>query len=360
MSESSDLSVESSKHRYYIKILLEESQIQLPKNQIAIVDAAVLTHKAHLFEDNRIVSVKGNENSKQFSEVEKILISLADYGLRRGEKVSVIGGGCIQDISTIATSLFMRGIDWDYYPTTLASMMDSCIGGKSSINLGSRKNLVGNFHPPHSIIVNPAYISTLPNVEISAGIAEGAKICFAKGSSQVASFMSDIYSWRESQNVSNIVGSIKNSLECKRYFIEIDEFDRKERQLLNYGHSFGHALESSSKYSIPHGIGVLAGMLAAHMYAFGTIYENEFNKFLFNEFKESNFSENKVAIDLENLIQALSRDKKNSREFQILVLPNSDGSLQKVEIPLNRRNLEKSAEVAIEALERLGGKIEVF
>jgi 3-dehydroquinate synthase len=361
MYDSFDLKILSSKNSYQITMLSEEFQMRFPKDQVSIIDSSLIDHQAHIFEETeKVILLQGDESSKQFSEVGKILAVLADYGLKRGEKVTVIGGGSIQDISTITTSLYMRGINWDYYPTTLAAMMDSCIGGKSSINLGPRKNLIGNFHPPQNIIINPSYVSTLPKMQISCGIAEGVKICFAKGSSELSSFMNDIYAWRTNQHVSHLVSSIRTSLEAKKYFIEIDEFDTGERQLLNYGHSFGHALESSSEYSIPHGIGVLVGMVAANLYVDNFVNDGEFTSFLMNEFNESGFSEKKVTINRTSLIRALSQDKKNSRDYQVLILPNKNGGLQRVEIPLSEKNLEKSADVAIEALFRIGAEIEVL
>ena len=160
--------------------------------------------------------------------------------------------------------------------------------------------------------------------------------------------------------MTGLILSIKKSLECKKYFIEIDEFDQNERQLLNYGHSFGHALESSSNYSIPHGIGVLLGMLSANSFAHGSIENNDLNRFLIYEFRESGFMNEVILLDRKELISALARDKKNSKDFQVLILPSEAGSLEKVRIPLTEQNLNKCADVAIETIRKIGGKVEVF
>ena len=361
MSESFKLEVISSRHNYQIDILTRDNQITIPKNQVTIIDASVREHGAHVFESqDKIIEIPGNEDSKQFSQIESMLTAIADYGVKRGECIFVIGGGSIQDVATITTSLYMRGIDWHYFPTTLASMMDSCIGGKSSINLGQRKNLIGNFHPPRYITINPSYVQTLPPIEISAGIAEGVKICFAESEKCANSFAEAIYEWRETGGMTGLILSIKKSLECKKYFIEIDEFDQNERQLLNYGHSFGHALESSSNYSIPHGIGVLLGMLSANSFAHGSIENNDLNRFLIYEFRESGFMNEVILLDRKELISALARDKKNSKDFQVLILPSEAGSLEKVRIPLTEQNLNKCADVAIETIRKIGGKVEVF
>jgi 3-dehydroquinate synthase len=361
MSERFNIEVSSSQHKYLIEFLDENEQKHFTENQIVIIDSNLINHVAHkIINKDRVIAIPGNEESKQFSEVGKILSALADNNLKRGDKVVVIGGGSIQDIATISTSLYMRGVKWDYYPTTLASMMDSCIGGKSSINLGQRKNLIGNFHPPSRIFISPLYIKTLSMIEISAGISEGVKICFAKGNLQVESFMDQVRLWREKKDNSFLLASIEESLRAKKYFIEVDEFDQKERQLLNFGHSFGHALESSSGYAVPHGIAVLVGMLAAQLYVNNVDLEGNFIKFLINEFIESGFIDHSIRIDREKLISALSLDKKNSKEFQVLILPTRTGILNRVEIPMTQSNLIKSANATIEALSMLGGKVEIF
>ncbi len=361
MSESFKIDVVSSRHDYQIDILKKNEQLIVPKDQVTIIDSSVVEHEAHKFESQeKIISIPGSEDSKQFSKIERILTTLADFEVKRGQSVFVIGGGSIQDVATIATSLYMRGIDWHYFPTTLASMMDSCIGGKSSINLGQRKNLIGNFHPPRYITINPRYVHTLPPIEISAGIAEGVKICFAKGEDSAISFAKSIYDWRQTDDISSLIQSIKKSLESKKAFIEIDEFDQNERQLLNYGHSFGHALESSSNYSVPHGIGVLLGMLSANAYVHGSIEKNELNDFLIYELQKSGFMSEILVLNRKEMISALRRDKKNSHEFQVLILPNKAGSLEKVRIPLNEKNLEKCADIAINSIHKIGVKVEVL
>jgi len=101
--------------------------------------------------------------------------------MTKENELVVIGGGFLQDIGTLVASLYTQGVNWSYVPTTLAPMGDSCIGGKSSINAGNVKNLVGNFYPPRTVIIDASFVSTLPELEILAGISEIAKICFSKG-----------------------------------------------------------------------------------------------------------------------------------------------------------------------------------
>jgi 3-dehydroquinate synthase len=342
MSEPSKLEITSHNHKYSIEIQNVYTKNDLIDKRAVIIDSKLTQHDAH--ENlilNNLISIPGNEESKQFNKIESILTSLADMNVKRDESVSVIGGGSIQDIGTLVTSLYMRGIRWEYFPTTLASMMDSCIGGKSSINLGQRKNLIGNFHPPSRIIVNPTYLETLPDIEISAGISEGVKISYARGSSQLSSFIGNIRLWREKGHTVNLLAAIRESLESKKFFIEIDEFDKNERQLLNFGHSFGHALESSSGYSIPHGIAVLVGMLAAQIYVDRHEIDSEFIDFLFKEFEYSGLGHKQIKINREKLKQGLIQDKKNSKGKQVLILPDLSGALSKILVKVWKQRLKR-------------------
>jgi 3-dehydroquinate synthase len=164
----------------------------------------------------------------------------------------------VQDIAGFVATVYMRGVKWTFLPTTLLAMVDSCIGGKSSINVGAFKNLVGSFYPPDEIIVPVAAIETLPAEHIAAGRCEAAKICFARGDQCF-----DDYVAISTANGAAVEPMIELSLGAKKWFIEVDEFDQNERLLLNFGHSFGHALESCTSYGITHGVAVGIGCLAA-------------------------------------------------------------------------------------------------
>jgi 3-dehydroquinate synthase len=361
MSEIFSLGIASSVASYNVDIYPLRDRLDIDNRKITLIDNSILNHEAHqIIDSDKLIKIDGGEGSKQFSFVERILEEFADLHLKRGEIINVIGGGSIQDVATVATSLYMRGIAWHYIPTTLASMMDSCIGGKSSINLGNYKNLIGNFHPPKKISIYPSYIRTLPKLEISAGISEGVKICFAKGNFEVDEFMNAIEKWRNNNEEEMLRKAIFLALESKRHFIEIDEFDQGERQNLNFGHSFGHALEASTRYKVPHGIAVLIGMLSALHYADNSMANTRFIEFLQREFDYSGFSEVRVIVDKQGLFEALSRDKKNSSTHQVLILPNAEGKLERVSIPMSPAALNKSVNSTLQAFSILGGNFEVL
>jgi len=279
------------------------------------------------------------ENNKSMETCIAILEFLAKTGLNKGDSLLAIGGGVVQDLTTLCASIYMRGIDWYYVPTTLMSMMDSCLGGKSSINLSGFKNILGNFYPPLSVYIDTRYVSSLNAVDISSGISEGMKICFAKGREEFYSFLSKIEAWRETNSLDFLNQAIRISLNAKKFFIETDEFDSKERRLLNFGHSFGHALEASTHHAIPHGIAILVGMRAAIIESTNDIHCRDLTEAIYREIRQSKFTDCHFRIDKTTFLSAMRRDKKNRQDTQVLILPNGDGRLELISRPMNDESL---------------------
>jgi len=254
---TSGLTINSSKGSYGIDFF---SKLELNKfdNNAIIIDS----YFENKLNSNKTIFVESLEKNKNLGTCEMIIEKFKELNVVRGDTVVAIGGGFVQDISTLSASLYMRGIDWIFVPTTLTAMMDSCIGGKSSINVGAQKNLVGNFWPPSSIEIYPEFISTLSQVDKIAGLSEAVKICFAKGPESLNKFMKNESKFTPGNNDSTLQ-LVHETLLAKKWFIEIDEFDKKERKLLNFGHTYGHAIESATKFQLNHGVSVAIGMLAA-------------------------------------------------------------------------------------------------
>jgi 3-dehydroquinate synthase len=205
--------------------------------------------------DRPIIFIEATEEAKEFQAVGPLIEQCRKQGLARTGRIVALGGGVVQDIAGFIATVYMRGVKWTLLPTTLLAMVDSCIGGKSSINVGAFKNLVGSFYPPDEIIVPVRAVETLPAEHIAAGRCEAAKICFARGDECF-----DEYVGLDRNDFERM---IELSLGAKKWFIEVDEFDQNERLLLNFGHSFGHALESCTSYGVTHGVAVGIGCLAA-------------------------------------------------------------------------------------------------
>jgi 3-dehydroquinate synthase len=288
---------------------------------------------------NRTVLITAKEDRKTLSAAEDAIVQLSEKGMTKNNELVVVGGGNLQDIGTLVASLYMRGVKWVYVPTTLAAMGDSCVGGKSSINAGYVKNLVGNFYPPRLIIVDPAFVSTLPNLEIVAGLSEIVKICFARSSENFYECIKLISDWNENSNESTLTDVIQLSLRSKKYFVEIDEFDTGARKILNFGHSFGHALESASDYRIPHGVAVLIGMIAACQHPLSEVSQQTKKLIDFSLTLSKKVSKEIAtavsSVDFEKFSQALEKDKKNSELDLVLVLPQATG-LEIVKIPFDQ------------------------
>lgn len=207
------------------------------------------------------VAVEAVETAKSLDAMTDTIVALRELGATRQSHLMVVGGGIVQDIGAFAAAVYMRGLPWSYVPTTLLGMADSCIGGKSSINVGKYKNLVGTIVPPQAVLIDPNFIEGLPPLQRAAGLCEAAKICFVRGQEAFDDYLADKPA--VGMNVAAHEKTIHKSLLAKKWFVEIDEFDRKERLLLNFGHTFGHALEGATNFGISHGIAVGLGIMCA-------------------------------------------------------------------------------------------------
>lgn len=335
------LEIASSQSKYVVTSNFDDAFTSRKKSLI-ICDRNV--HKLALgtFADAESwILVTANEQFKTLDSCSQLLEQLAEKGVNKDYQIIAIGGGALQDAVTLVASLYMRGLDWVYVPTTLMSMMDSCIGGKSSINLGRFKNTVGNFYPPKAVFIDPTYVTTLSAKDISCGISEGAKICYAASQEAFEDFASRIRRWRETLSEEDLLEAIFTSLEKKKWFIEIDEFDRKERKLLNFGHSFGHALEAASRFSIPHGIAVLVGMQAAIIHVNSPEATLSLEQFIGQEMVLSAILRQRFQVSRNVFSEALGRDKKNTADALNLILPDQSGRLHVESLPLGKAVIDE-------------------
>jgi len=207
------------------------------------------------------IGLPATEATKSLDALGDIIVRMRKAGANRGTHLWAVGGGAIQDVAAFVASIYMRGISWTYLPTTLLGMVDSCIGGKSSINVGQYKNIVGSFHTPTRVLIDATLTQTLSAEQRIAGLAEAAKICYCRGADVFAEYLDKAPSCKASTREFESI--IALSLGAKKWFVETDEFDRAERLLLNLGHTFGHALEGASGYRISHGVAVGVGILCA-------------------------------------------------------------------------------------------------
>ncbi len=229
-----------------------------------------------------------------------------------------IGGGIIQDLTCFAASVLLRGVPWRFFPTTLLAQADSCIGSKSSINLGSTKNILGTFNPPGEVAIYGDFLDTLGPREIRSGIGEIVKVHAIDGSASFDRLAADFD--RLFTDRSTLLHYTRAALTIKQRFIEVDEFDRNVRNVFNYGHSFGHAIESATNYAVPHGIAVALGMdMANHVAASRGDLPWRHQQRMHAVLRRL-YAGDLVPLDLDAILAALLKDKKNTKTQLGLVL----------------------------------------
>ena len=235
--------------------------------------------------------------------------------MRRDSHLIAIGGGITQDITCWIASTFMRGIPWSFVPTTLLAQTDSCIGSKSSINFNQYKNLLGTFNPPRNVYIDNKFRNTLENRDIKSGLSELIKLMIINNCDK-----KEIFKVASSRPVTD--EHIAKALLIKKYFIETDEFDKGIRNLLNYGHCFGHAIESASNYDIPHGIAVAMGMDLANALTNKEWYD-KYHNILYILYAE--FLDILNNIELDKVFEAMNKDKKNIGGKLSIIAPTNFG-----------------------------------
>lgn len=200
-----------------------------------------------------ICTVEMGEDSKSLSVFGHLLQTMLEHGFSRKDCVVAVGGGVVGDLSGFAASAYMRGIDFYNIPTTLLSQIDSSLGGKTAINFGGVKNIVGAFYQPKKVLIDPDLLKTLPDRQVANGLAEAIKMALT---SDVELF--DIFEHKDiAENLDEI---IVRSLQVKKSVVEQDEKESGLRKILNFGHTIGHGIESSGK-GLYHGECVALGMI---------------------------------------------------------------------------------------------------
>lgn len=206
------------------------------------------------YDNSFIFTFPQGEKSKNFDTYKEICQALLDYSFTRKDAVIAVGGGVVGDMAGFAAATYMRGIAFYNVPTTLLSQVDSSIGGKTAIDLGKIKNIIGAFYQPKKVIIDPDVLSTLPDRQIKNGLAESIKMG--------ATFDKELFEMFLSKNyMDNIEKIIERSLKVKAYVVEQDEKEQGLRKVLNFGHTIGHGIEASVSFGeIYHGECVALGM----------------------------------------------------------------------------------------------------
>jgi len=304
------------------------------RQKLFIVDANVARiysqELATIRASSPFLTIEASEANKSLERLPQYITQLLQCGIRRDYVLLAIGGGIIQDITCFIAAVLLRGIEWHFYPTTLLAQADSCIGSKSSINVGVFKNIVGTYTPPKRIVISTSVLKSLQGVDIRSGIGEMLKVHVIAGPTAFDSIAADCSKIGHDSAITRHY--IRRSLNLKKSIIEQDEFDRGIRNKMNLGHSFGHAIESATGFTVPHGIAVTIGIDMANFLSvrLGRMNRNHFDR-MHPTLRRNYQGFERTDIPKNLFFEAILRDKKNSETKLGLILPDANAIPQRVE-----------------------------
>ena len=340
-SESRTFEIAASTGRYDVEIAagLLRATVAEDGDRVFIVDARLADRIGA--SGGQPIVIEADEPAKSLDRMADLVVALRDRRATRATELVAVGGGVVQDIVAFVASIYMRGVRWSYVPTTLLSMTGSCIGGKSSINVGKYKSIVGTFHPPTRVLIDPELSRSLTDEQRAAGLCEAAKICFCRGLDEFDHY--DALSPSPASDVDTLTQIVERSLRAKKWFIEIDEFDRAERLRLNFGHSFGHAIEADSSFAVSHGIAVGLGMLAAlHL---GEAMGRSYARLPQVARLRAHIARLLASVEglpgaldgasIDGLMDAFRSDKKHEADRFAVILVEKDGAVRRTMLPRN-------------------------
>lgn len=231
-------------------------------NSIIITDENVAKHHLKKINIGKSIIIPAGEEHKNLETVSNLWKSFLENGLDRQSTVIALGGGVICDLAGFAASTFMRGIDWVAVPTTLLAMVDASLGGKTGFDLPQGKNLIGSFHPPKLVLVDPSLLLTLSDRELCSGMAEVVKHGIIADPELFGECAKGL-GWVKN----NLEEIVKRAMAVKISIIEQDPYEKGIRATLNLGHTVGHAVELASGFSLSHGEAVAIGIVTEARYA---------------------------------------------------------------------------------------------
>lgn len=272
-----------------------------------------------------IVTIPDGEEYKNMTTIEMILEHCFEHKLNRSSLLIAFGGGVIGDMTGFAASIYQRGIDFIQIPTTLLSQVDASVGGKTGINNKFGKNLIGAFHQPIAVYIDPYFLTTLPKREFGAGVAEIVKMA--------VTFNKEFFIWLEENDLTdetNIKTAIAKSVETKAWVVSQDEKEKGLRAALNYGHTFGHVIENETNYdTYLHGEAVGIGMVMANKLAVKIGYMSEDEALRVKNLLEKYDIPTTYSIkDVEDFYEHFFLDKKSLDNKIKFIIPKGIGDCE--------------------------------
>ena len=323
---------------YNYKILIEKSCIDFffnsktfkKSNNFIIIDkklSKIIKKKLNNKSNAKFIEISGSEKIKSINFYTKIIKKLLNLKIDRHSNIIAIGGGSIGDLSGFIASTILRGVNFILIPTTLLSQVDSSIGGKNGINSDFGKNLIGTFYQPNLVIIDPQILKTLPPRQIISGYAEIVKHSLISNK--------NFYLWLKKNykgilNLDNnlLINAIEKSVKIKASYVKKDEKEKltnsSSRAMLNFGHTFGHAIETANEYksSLTHGEAISIGMITASKISVKLkgLKKEELDDII-NHFNEVGLPTKYKKNYGNKIFKIISSDKKNqNRKINLILL----------------------------------------
>ncbi len=293
------------------------------------------------FKKEEIFILKDGENQKNIKNYQRIIEKAIQLGLSRKDLIIAIGGGVVGDLAGFVAATYMRGIEFIQVPTTLLAFVDSSVGGKTAIDLPYAKNYIGAFYQPKMVFINLNFILTLDKRQMLSGFGEILKYAFIENSCKseksylLLEFLSIAADRILENNMNLIERLIKICLELKISVVTKDETESGLRKVLNFGHTYGHALETITHYKkYTHGEAVVYGMMLAFDYALSTkMINHTYYNLAYDLFKKYGYKTIKpVKYNREEIINIMKSDKKANAGIITMILPDRKGSVIETEI----------------------------
>ncbi len=232
--------------------------LSLKRKVLVVTDSGVPAEYASTVaaqaKDPTVVTLPEGEASKNMSNLEHLCKVMLENGFTRTDCVVAVGGGVVGDLAGFAAAVYMRGIDFYNVPTTVLSQVDSSIGGKVAVDFGGVKNILGAFHQPKAVLIDPDTLKTLPQRQISNGLAEALKMSMTSDEELFSIF-------EQGRALDEIDTVIEKSLKIKKNVVEQDEKETGLRKILNFGHTLGHGIELTDERGYLHGECIALGMI---------------------------------------------------------------------------------------------------
>ncbi len=254
--KSLSLNLENTTYPIHIgDTVLHTVSIDTERDYLLLIDnyfsQAEITKFKRLFPIKHVISLEAGESLKSLTNYHRVIREMLAHDFTKNTTIIAVGGGTVGDFAGFVAATFHRGIPYIQIPTTLLAMVDASIGGKTALNIDTVKNVIGVFHHPSIVYINPSYLKTLPTRHLANGFAEIIKIAIINDKTLFNAL---------NENTLAMDAIIYQALTNKKQIVEADFFDTHKRQLLNFGHTIGHALESYHHFKYYHGECIAVGM----------------------------------------------------------------------------------------------------